>query len=74
MGIKDVFKSAPAETSSLEADARESTVCLGCGEDKSVGLVVCWGCFKYRRDTLPLKPFVEQGHGTLADWLLSLPE
>ena len=34
----------------IETDLRKSTLCKGCGKSKSIGLVVCWDCFKYRDD------------------------
>jgi hypothetical protein len=37
-------------TPTLEDTQREKTTCIACGEDKSIGLVVCWDCFKYRKN------------------------
>ena len=49
----------------LEEQARTETVCRGCGGEKDTGLVVCWSCFKYRDDIVPLKYF----DGTFSEWL-----
>lgn len=32
----------------MEDEQRKKTTCVACGGDKPLGLVVCWGCFKYR--------------------------
>ncbi len=48
-----------------ETEARQETVCRGCGKEKSVGCVVCWTCFKHRTDITPLKYY----EGTLQQWL-----
>ncbi len=48
-----------------EDQARTEQTCRGCGDDKGLGLVVCWGCFKYRTDFTPFKYY----GGTLQDWL-----
>ncbi len=45
--------------------ARQVSFCLGCGQHKQPGLVVCWDCFKYREDRTPLKYF----GGSFADWV-----
>ena len=45
--------------------ARESAVCLGCGDPKPPDIVVCWGCFKHRTDKTPLKYF----DGDFQQWL-----
>lgn len=47
---------------------RKSTVCKGCGKEKQLGLVVCWTCFKYRTDIIPLKSF----EGSFSEWLLQV--
>lgn len=47
---------------------RNAENCLGCGKEKARGLVVCWVCFKYRKDIMPFKYF----NGGLADWLNEL--
>lgn len=44
---------------------RTKTICQGCGVDKAIGLVVCWRCFKYRVDIVPLKYF----NGNYQEWL-----
>ena len=49
-----------------EEKARESTKCLGCGETKEFGLVVCWDCFKYRNDAF------KYSKKSLDNWLKSL--
>jgi hypothetical protein len=49
----------------LEERVRIETVCRGCGEAKETGLMVCWPCFKYREDIVPLKYF----NGTFEEWL-----
>lgn len=53
-----------------EEQAREMADCVGCGKVKSKGLVVCWDCFKYRKDVTPLKYFP----GELSQWLIQLIE
>jgi hypothetical protein len=58
----------------LERAMRNETKCRGCGSSKSVGCVVCWDCFKYRKQ-LPFKYY----EGTLQEWLdavhaLPIPE
>lgn len=55
-------------TDVLEKQARDMTFCMGCGEGKAVGLVVCWHCFKYREDITPFKYFP----GSFADWIRRL--
>jgi hypothetical protein len=54
----------------LEEVARTETVCRGCGDEKELGLVVCWPCFKYREDVVTFKYF----DGTLTEWLRTLPK
>lgn len=50
-----------------DAEARASTVCVGCGGTKDIGLVVCWNCYSHRKDVTPLKWF--QGFdGDFQDW------
>lgn len=53
----------------LEIIARQETNCRGCNRSKKTGLVVCWDCFKYRKDITPVKYFNE----FLEAWLLQLP-
>lgn len=53
----------------LEEIARQETNCRGCNRPKEIGLVVCWDCFKYRKDTIPFKYFNE----SFEAWLLQLP-
>lgn len=48
-----------------EDQARAEMYCRGCGENKDLGLVVCWNCFKYRTDVKPLKYY----SGDLSEWL-----
>lgn len=43
--------------------------CVGCGGVKSAGAIVCWDCFKYRKDVTPFKYF----EGTLEAWISLLP-
>jgi hypothetical protein len=49
----------------LEEHVRTETTCRACDEAKEIGLVVCWLCFKYREDIVPLKYF----DGTFTEWL-----
>lgn len=49
----------------LENNAREEVTCRGCGEEKGLGTLVCWSCFKHRTDIVPLK---YSGLG-LCEWL-----
>ena len=49
----------------LEDQERHKTVCCGCGKAKSIGIIVCWGCFKYRQDITPFKYF----DGSLSEWV-----
>ena len=46
---------------------RQETTCRGCGQPKEVGLLVCWTCFKYRKDN----PF-KYWKGTLRTWLAAI--
>lgn len=48
---------------------KDKTTCLGCGNNKSLGLVVCWNCFKYRSDITPLKYY----NGSFQEWLDTIP-
>lgn len=47
-----------------ENEYREDVVCV-CGRIKQVGCVVCWDCFKHRKDITPLKYF----EGSIQEWL-----
>lgn len=47
-----------------ETQARNSSECIGCGKDNPAGCIVCWQCFKYRTDIVPLK----QWNGGFAEW------
>ena len=49
-----------------EEAARKLMYCPACKEEKALGLIVCWHCFKHRRDITPLKYY----NGSLEDWLL----
>ena len=49
-----------------ENGLRKLGYCVGCGEDKEKGLVVCWECFKAREN--PLKSFI----GSVYEWLVSI--
>lgn len=49
--------------------ARSLDVCPGCGEPKSVGTIVCWVCFKYRHEIVPLKDYLENGGVDLLSWM-----
>ena len=46
-----------------ENKARTLKVCPKCKKEKNLGLVVCWGCFKYIDN--PWKGF----DGTFEEWL-----
>jgi len=48
-----------------EGIIRSEEICRGCRKPKDKGLPVCWDCFKYRKDTIPLKYF----NGSLSQWL-----
>lgn len=54
----------------LSDKARQIDVCPGCGEPKGKGLIVCWDCFKYRKDILPYK----YSNKSLIDWLRNIPK
>lgn len=45
--------------------ARKETVCRGCGKPKNKETIVCWNCFKCRRDIVPFKYF----EGGIEEWL-----
>lgn len=52
----------------------DGIICVGCDNNKEPGLTVCWNCFKYRTDVIPLKEFwgnvwewLEYVHGVEAD-------
>jgi hypothetical protein len=49
----------------LERVLRAEDTCRGCCGPKDVGCVVCWPCFKYRKDITPMKWFP----GPLQEWL-----
>lgn len=49
----------------FEQDIRESGTCPGRDKIKSVMALLCWDCFKYRKDILPFKYF----NGDLKEWL-----
>jgi len=49
--------------------ARDLIYCPACGYCKDQALVVCWDCFKYRKDIVPWKYF----DGDFADWLRTIP-
>ena len=40
-----------------EEEIRRETICRGCGKEKEEGLIVCWHCFKHRKDIIPYKYF-----------------
>ena len=37
------------ETNLINA-CRRNTRCIACGKEKDSGIIVCWSCFKYRKD------------------------
>ena len=49
-----------------EAICLEKPICIGCGKEKAIGLVVCWDCFKCH--TTPLKYF----EGDINEWLKAI--
>ncbi len=49
----------------LEKTAREMRFCLACSRPKDEGLVVCWDCFKNRKDVTPFKYW----EGDLVSWI-----
>jgi len=48
-----------------DKDQREKTTCIGCGNSKQVGLVVCWTCFKQNG----IRPAYKYFNGSLQEWL-----
>lgn len=50
----------------LDLIARGSASCLGCGQPKQKGLVVCWHCFKYTAAKVPFKNY----YGDIKQWAL----
>lgn len=46
-----------------EEKIRNAKKCLGCGKEKQVNCLVCWDCFKYRKNAF--KYF----RGSLFEWL-----
>ena len=55
--------------SPLEKLARNEIVCRGCGKEKDIGGIVCWGCFKYN-ERLPV--LFKYFDGTLEQWLKAI--
>jgi hypothetical protein len=53
------------DESRLEEQLRAETTCRGCGGQKALGQLVCWGCFKRRTDVTPLKDWT----GGIRSWL-----
>lgn len=54
----------------IEEVARLSPICI-CGARKSLPrMSVCWDCFKYRKDVVPLK----YSGLSYAEWVKTLPE
>ena len=57
----------------VETDAamRQEPFCRGCGKDKGMtNMLVCWDCFKRRKDITPLK----YAYGMeVHEWLETLP-
>jgi hypothetical protein len=52
-----------------EEEARLSHICPGCGQSKELDLVVCWTCFKYRKDKVPFKYYDANTSNPLQEWL-----
>jgi hypothetical protein len=50
----------------LAEAARADPVCLGCNGYKPHRCIVCWSCWKYRKDVVPFKYYTG---GTLREWL-----
>ena len=48
-----------------EEQMRKTDICEGCKSCKVIGTIVCWNCYKYRRDITPLKYF----NGSVFEWL-----
>ena len=59
MIINKIMDSQPKD----ENEQRQKEVCIGCNQPKSLGLVVCWACFKSGK--VPFKYFT----GSLSKWL-----
>ncbi len=53
------------EKATLEKKLEHLNHCIVCKEPKIDGLIVCWNCFKHRKDIIPLKEYC----GTLEAWL-----
>lgn len=51
------------ETFRLADELREQTVCKGCKQEKNIGTVLCWDCYKYRKDSYKYSGL------EIADWL-----
>lgn len=49
----------------IEDFVRKTKYCLGCGQEKGYGTIVCWECFK--QGHFPFKTY----DGTFAQWLES---
>jgi len=45
---------------------RKAEMCIGCGQEKQIGCVVCWGCFKSGDN--PFKWF----NGTISEWVKTM--
>ena len=52
-----------------EVEARQKAKCI-CGADKTPGAIVCWTCFKYRNDLMPLKYYP----GTFEAWQMEFSD
>lgn len=50
----------------VEISARKSNHCPACNKAKEQSSLVCWDCFKHRRDITPLKYY----DGSFTQWLL----
>jgi hypothetical protein len=53
----------------LAEAARDNLICLGCNGPKPPRCIVCWNCWKYRKDVVPFKYYAG---GTLREWLASI--
>lgn len=51
------------EMTPKEREARSMETCIACGNQKSLGALVCWDCFKYVSQ--PLKTWT----GSFESWL-----
>lgn len=51
-----------------EKNARQSEWCPACESKKDIGMLVCWNCFKYRKDGKSFKYF----DGDLEEWLIHI--